>query len=156
MSEITSFYTIYDERVPQSIKSVADNLTLDYLVGLREDAGVDSRTINGVEHLFCDGYCPKHADWREISVLWVTRNDLDSWVWSQGKRSIKKQPMGSVIVLDIERDHGLNCKGGKRGRRGIWAAAIVARLTEYPSLKELKNLLDEFILDPKTVLGEEQ
>jgi hypothetical protein len=61
-----------------------------------------------------------------------------------------------VIVLDIERDHGLNCKGGKRGRRGIWAAAIVARLTEYPSLKELKNLLDEFILDPKTVLGEEQ
>ncbi len=153
MSEITSFYITYDGRIPQSIKSVADNLTLDRLVGLREDAGVDSRTINGVEHIFCDGYCPRHADWKEISVLWLTRNDSNSWVWSQGTKAIKEQPIGSVIVLDIEREHGLNCKGGNKGKPGIWAAAIVARLTEYPSHEDLKKYLDEFVVEHKTVMG---
>ena len=122
----------HDDRLPEAVIEPMNGLSAGDLKGCREGMGVSVNTINGIEYLMTDGYCPRHDDWEEVSVLWLVRNDLNSWVWSQGKKVSKEQPIGTVIVLDISKEHGLNCKNGAKSspavsssaRRACWSKII--------------------------------
>lgn len=143
--------TVYDKRLPESVREQAYKWDEKHVRNLRKYMGVHTETVKGVEYILCDGYCPVHTDWEEISILWLVRNDIQSWVWSCGQKINRHQPSGTVIVIDVNKKHGLNCRNGKKGQPGIWLAALVARLDKWPSDKEIKSYLEEFIENPRTL-----
>lgn len=144
-------FAFLDKRLPESVLRQAYEWDEEQVLGLRNSTGVHTETINGVEYILCDGYCSAHADWEEISILWVIRNDTQSWVWSNNKKMGESQPSRSVIIIDIGKKHGLNCRNGKKGRSGIWLAALVAKLDKWPSDDDVKAYLKEFIENPRTL-----
>lgn len=139
----------HDDRLPQAVIEAAQ--TVSVYEGLRHDQGVDICKRGGTEFVLADGYCGPHTDWDEISILWVARNDVGSWVGARGIPVVKPQPVGTVIVLDINHTHYLATAGGKKGPFGVWAGAVVASLNEWPSREQVEEHLSRFAQTLETV-----
>ena len=82
--------TFHDNRLPEAVIEPMNGLSSLHVKNCRKNMGVSVDTINGIEYLIADGYCPRYVDWEEISVLWLVRNDPSSWVWSQGFEQLPK------------------------------------------------------------------
>lgn len=132
----------YKHPVPEFLAQGASSIPL---MKLRDDCGVRMAIFNGVECMITDGYVPMHKDWDEISLMMVIRNDVDSWVCSKGVSQVKKQPPGTMILLDIGHEHGLNVKRGFNGESGIWVAAIIESFDSWPSKRKVNKSMREFV-----------
>ncbi len=139
----------HDDRLPQQIIDFASTLTPEK--DLRYNDGVETGAtfINGnyIKYVLADGHCGKHKDWDEVSFLWVARNDTKSWVGVQGIRAIKDQPIGTLILLNIESIHYLQQQNGLKGLLGTWFAVLIDSFPEWPEENEVNECLKEFLSD---------
>ena len=133
----------HDPRIPQCIVEKAKTIVVSDK--LREDSGVE--IFNGVHcELVCtDGYCGEHRDWSEVSLLWVARNDKKSWVGVKNIIPVKSQPVGTLILIDIDFTHYQQQPGGSRGQPGVWVAALVSSFPEWPCNEEIEQCIQEFL-----------
>lgn len=87
---------VFHRPLPKSLRDHQPRLKLDSRYDeeykLRDQLGVDPVRIGQTHYIMTDGYILKHIDWEEVSILWVVRNDTNSWVWSHGHPSVKEQP----------------------------------------------------------------
>ena len=83
-----------------------------------------------IELVFTPGVCPWHDD-RNLgnwSGLLVLRNDTESWVEIRGERPKKVQPVGTLILLDIQKEHRLTRTRGMNNKFDpdkLWVAAAI-------------------------------
>lgn len=110
--------------VPKKL-TIAVNAYDEDLTGLRDQSGVEIDSIAGVKVVVCDGDCGWHDDahYGKYSCLYVLRNDTSSWVESLGVPSQPKQPVGTMILLRIEKDHRLT--QDTNAPKGAWIAATI-------------------------------
>ncbi len=141
---------MFDQRIPLSVVKSASLLTLNRNTHY-DVVDVRSTAIgkNRIEFVFCDGYCAKHTDWDEVSVLWVVRNDLKSWVGATGVKVVRPQPVGTIIVLDINHEHRLTNPRGCGSKYGLWAAVNIAALKQWPTQAEVVKYIKRFRREPQ-------
>jgi hypothetical protein len=137
----------HDPRLPQHVIEVAKTLTCPQ--DLRHNYGVDSRSkiVDGeyISFLIADGHCGAHEDYEEVSLLWVARNDTNSWVGSTGVPDIQRQPIGTVILLNIEKEHYLEQENGVDGIEGVWAAVLIEEFHKWPAKKDVTKSINDFL-----------
>lgn len=135
----------YDNRLPNRCIDAVKNLKLP--VNLRNLDGVATLRINAMDIVACDGHVAYHSDWNSISLLWILRNDLNSYVATKRKK-VKKQPVGTLILLDIDKEHAL-IQPGDQNIHGVWAAVEVDDYSEWPSEEEIECSINTFLIDRK-------
>lgn len=90
---------------------------------LRDDGGVDLCSIFGVDGLIADGICDWHDDQfisHQYTLILVIRNDHGSYVQCDSINVIKDQPPGTMIFLDIYKQHRLWNDQGNDTPIGVW------------------------------------
>lgn len=119
--------------LPEWIVSFANALSLRP-GKLRDSAGVDlvglykDGRILAVDALMTDGYCPWHDDmWLDTrySALLIVRNDVDGWVEARGYEPIKSQPVGTLVQLNIHREHRQDAPDGYYTKEGLFICAVL-------------------------------
>jgi hypothetical protein len=77
------------------------------------------------EAVITDGFCPWHDDShldQSWSCLLIVRNDTNSWVEVEGCPVNINQPVGTLVLFNLNEMHRLNCGGGRRSKPGVWCA----------------------------------
>lgn len=95
---------------------------------LRDEAGADVCSVLGVDCVFADGICDWHDDLHldhQYSLLLVLRNDIGSYVQCDSLNVVKDQPPGTMIFLDIHKQHRLWHDLGKDAPLCCWYAACI-------------------------------
>jgi hypothetical protein len=111
---------------------------------LRDSFGVDAARFGGMDALYTDGICDWHDD-RHVpnrySILYVIRNDSGSYIEAKSAISIKEQPVGTMVYLDIWRKHRLWHTKGKRAPLGVYVALCVDMDDKPTSRKQCESLM---------------
>lgn len=139
--------------VPEIIQSAVTAFTTPYSEcsrKLRHDAGVDTERLLEQSAVICDGYCCWHDDAHLLnySLLYVARNDTDSFVETRGVK-IPSQPVGTLLLLDVRKKHRLNCPGGMQSDTGVWFAFCWDYHHDAPCIEECTGRLMRFFADVK-------
>jgi len=74
----------------------------------------------------------------------VLRNDRVSWVESIGTKRVIHQPAGTLVLLNIDREHLLNVKYRSRSKPGVWAAAVIKDYPAWPTDEEVDDDIEAF------------
>lgn len=91
---------------------------------LRDKAGLECIIINGLDAFLTDGICDWHDDMHidaQYSLLLVVRNDTNSYVQSEAIVPVKNQPVGTMIELNIWKNHRLWNENGDDTELGVFA-----------------------------------
>jgi hypothetical protein len=122
---------------------------IDDIGDTRETDNVGFKKIGNLEALVSDGLCGWHDDKHigcRYTLLLVVRNDTDSYVESIGKYPpVFRQSAGTMIFLNIYREHRLWHKKGKDAPSGVWAAFYLNLKKVPESRKQCERMMREHI-----------
>lgn len=116
--------------IPDWLKKEAasynDKGQLTFWDTLRDDTGVAMGHLGSVVIAACNAFCDWHDDAgiTYYTALLVIRDDCGSWVETRGTK-VQRQPPGTVMLLDVRKQHRLNCSGGRKAKPGVWLAVAI-------------------------------
>jgi len=101
-----------------------------------EPGGVALAIAGGIENIWVGAHaiitgsrCHWHNDgWYAADphyyALLVVRNDANSWVETREKQKQREQPIGTLVLLDITREHRLTC-AKPTPPKALWVALVI-------------------------------
>lgn len=116
---------------------------------LSYEQGADPIEFDNLKGLLAHGYVGWHDDasFTNYSALLIIKNSFNGWVEAEGERPIIIQPRGTLLLLNVAREHRLMVKNEENGRQGVWLA-VCKDYQKKPShtqvLRDFKKSLKEF------------